>query len=62
VDERNAVQELLELKQEFLGGLEDPGNRSDVLTTDVRQIQVLDPAGAASCQQAAAAAREGELS
>jgi hypothetical protein len=79
VNERNAVQELLELnlmmgererlgvdgrsfldsrlderfcfrrgdgstvdKQEFLGGLEDPGNRSDVLRTDVRQIQVLD--------------------
>ena len=28
-------------RQEFLDGLADPGNRSDVLTTDVRQVQVL---------------------
>jgi ketosteroid isomerase-like protein len=28
-------------KQGFLDGLADPGNRSDVLTTDVRQVQVL---------------------
>lgn len=29
-------------KEEFLDGLGDPANRSDVLTTDVRQIQVMD--------------------